>query len=176
MKRIVLTYGTIAGLIVAILMSFSMWLCMDSPNFDGAMILGYTIMLVSMAFILVGVKRHRDRNLGGVISFGKAFLTGLYIALIASTFYVIAWLIIYYGFMPDFMDRFVDIMLTQAKESGISEAVYNAQVAEMNNMKEMYKNPLFVILFTYFEILPIGILVSLVSALIWKRKMPKVAQ
>lgn len=176
MRKIVFTYGIIGGLIVAILMSFSMWLCMDQPNFEGSMVLGYTIMLVSMAFIFVGVKRYRDRNLGGVISFGRALATGLLIALVASTFYVISWLIIYYNFMPDFMDRFADIMLNQAKESGMSEVEYNIQVAEMNNMKEMYKNPAFVILFTYFEILPVGILVSLVSALVWKRKTPKVAE
>jgi hypothetical protein len=34
----------------------------------------------------------------------------------------------------------------------------------------MYKNPLLFILMTYAEILPVGILIALISALILKRK------
>lgn len=45
-----------------------------------------------------------------------------------------------------------------------------AKTKEMANFKEMYKNPLFVILITYSEVLPIGLVVALVSALILKKK------
>jgi len=40
----------------------------------------------------------------------------------------------------------------------------------MTKFGEMYKNPFFNALITYTEILPIGLIVTLISALILKRK------
>ena len=53
-------------------------------------------------------------------------------------------------------------------------AEMNKKVAEMETMRENYKNPLMRIFYTFMEILPIEIVVSLISALILKRN-PKVA-
>ena len=61
-------------------------------------------------------------------------------------------------------------MLDQLRESGASQAMIDAQQKEMSEFAEMYKNPVYVVLFTYMEILPVGILFSLVTALIMKRK------
>jgi hypothetical protein len=44
-------------------------------------------------------------------------------------------------------------------------------MAEMAGYKEMYKNPLFLILLTYAEIFPVGLLVSVISAFILKQKV-----
>src|SRR5690606_33371783 len=111
---------------------------------------------------------------GGVISFGKAFKIGALIMLIASSFYVITWLIDYYVFMPDFAETYAAHTLESLKSSGASQAEIDAQSKEMASFVKMYKNPLFVILMTYMEILPVGLLITLISALILKRKVAKV--
>ncbi len=170
MKKTVLIFGLISGFIAAAIMSISMAACYGNPDFGGSMVLGYASMLIAFSLIFVGVKNLRDKHNDGAISFGKAFGAGLLITFIASSMYVLAWLVEYYCFMPEFMDRYTDHTLRQAQKSGADAATIAAKAAEMAKYKEMYKNPIFVILFTYAEIFPVGFIVSLICALILKRK------
>jgi hypothetical protein len=171
MKKVVLVYGIIAGLIVTGMMAFSTGYFCAKGDFEGGMIYGYAAMIIAFSMIFVGVKTFRDKYNGGTINFGKAFKVGLFISLIASTIYVIGWLINYYCFMPDFMDKYAAVMIAKAKASGISVAELAKQTASMEQMKEWYKNPFFVILMTYVEILPVALVVTLITSLILKRKM-----
>lgn len=61
-------------------------------------------------------------------------------------------------------------MVQKLRASGASQEEITRKTAEMAKFGEMYKNPLVVILMTYIEILPVGLLVSLISAWILKRK------
>ena len=170
MKKNVIVFGLIAGVIASVLMVISMARCSSDANFEHSMLIGYASMVLAFAFIFVGIKNYRDKYNNGSITFGKAFKTGLYISLIASTMYVITWLIDYYVFIPDFMDKYVAHMLKEAKDSGASAAELTKQANELAYNQQLYKNPIMVVLFTYLEILPVGILVSLIAALILKRK------
>ncbi|MEO6523272.1 MAG: DUF4199 domain-containing protein [Mucilaginibacter sp.] len=170
MKRTVLVFGLISGLIVSVWMVASMAWFHYVENCQGSMVLGYAGMLLAFSFVFVGVKSYRDKHNGGVISFGKAFQMGLYISLIASTLYVISWLVDYYVFIPDFMDKYGAQMLKQAQSSGASAAELSKKAAEVASMKAMYKSPIMVVLYTYMEPFPVGLIVSLVTALVLKRK------
>jgi Protein of unknown function (DUF4199) len=173
MKKTVIVCGLIAGFI-----STSMFIGLmllgkaGHEDFKNGMIYGYTLMILAFAFIFVGTKITRDKHNGGIISFGKAFRVGLYITLIASTIYVIVWLIDYYVFIPDFGEKYAAHVIKELKASGASQAVIDKQTAEMAKFSEMYKNPFFNALITYSEILPVGLLVSLISAWALKRKQP----
>lgn len=170
MKKNILTFGLISGAIISILMVISTTYFHKNPDYSGAMIWGYTSMLISFSFIVMGIINYRNKYNSGVISFGKAFQVGLMIALIASTFYVATWLVEYYCFIPDFMDKYAEHMIQQAVKKGESAEKIAKTTAEINTYKELYKNPLMVILLTYAEVLPLGFIVSLISALILKRK------
>jgi len=176
MKKVILVYGIIAGLIVTGMMAFSTSYYCARGDFEGGLIYGYSAMIIAFSMIFVGIKSFRDKQNGGTINFGKAFKVGLFISLVASTIYVIGWLINYYCFMPDFMDKYAAVMISKAKASGISADELAKKTAEMSQMKEWYKNPLFVILMTYVEILPVALIVTLISALILKRSTPKQIQ
>jgi len=171
MKKIVIVNGLIAGVIVAAMFLITMGLYHKNGNFEGGMLIGYASMLLAFSLIFVAIIRFRDKYNNGVIGFGKAFRIGLYITLIASTIYVVTWLIDYYVFIPDFADKYAASMIDKLKTSGASAAEIAKQAKEMDNFKEMYKNPVMVVLFTYLEILPVGLLLTLIASFILKRKV-----
>ncbi|MBZ4189271.1 DUF4199 domain-containing protein [Niabella beijingensis] len=175
MKKNVLIFGSVAGILLSGFMAVAIAKCYGTADFKGNEVVGYAAMLLIFSLVFVGVKNFRDRYNGGIISFGKAFRAGFLIALVASTIYVLVWLVCYYAFFPDFGDKYTEYILREARAGGASAAEMDAKAAEMVRFNKMYRNPLFVILLTYTEVLPIGTLVALISALILKRK-PRVPQ
>jgi hypothetical protein len=176
MKRTVLTYGLIAGAVVSAFMSTTMLISAKDKNFEGgtsSMIVGYLGMLIAFTLIFVAVKSYRDKQNNGTITFGKALRIGLLISSIASTLYVITWAIVYKNFLPDYMERYSAAMAAQAKTT-LSGPELEAKLDELKKAKEMYATPLGFTLFTYAEILPVGILVSLVAALVLKKRKQNV--
>ncbi len=174
MKKLVLTYGLIAGLLSSAWMTISVMAGFDHMDTSMGMLLGFASMILGFSFIFVAVRKYRDDHSGGTITFGKAFKIGLYISLIAATIYVISWLIDYYFFIPDFMEQYAAKTIEQMRTDGVPAATIEAEAADMAKFREMYKNPLFVAAITYTEILPVGLIISLICALILKRS-PKPA-
>jgi hypothetical protein len=174
MKRHVWTFGTIAGLIVSAIMGIAMIIMKDNHGSSGSMVFGYASMIIAFIFIYVGIRNYRDKKQAGVISFGKAFKLGVLISLVASTYYVVMWALEFNLVMPDFMDRYSEIMIKEAQKNGADAATIQKTAAEMDHFKELYKNPLWFVLMTYAEIFPVGLLVSAISALILRRNTPRV--
>ncbi|HMG14568.1 MAG TPA: DUF4199 domain-containing protein, partial [Saprospiraceae bacterium] len=161
-KKNIIIYGIISGIVVSFLMLFTvntMSHCEGSIDYDTSMLIGYASMLLAFSLVFVGVRNYRDKYNGGIISFGKAFKIGIMIVLISSSIYVVAWLIDYFFFIPDFLEKYSAQMLVKLKASGTSQIEIDKQVKEMASMATMYKNPFFNALITYTEILPVGLLV-----------------
>lgn len=170
MRKNILVFGSIAGVICAAwLIGFMLF--GSKVDFDNGELYGYASMLIAFSMIFVGVKNYRDKYAEGVISFGKAFRVGLGIAFVASTVYVISWLIYYYSSGTDFMQQYTDFMLDELHKSGVSQQEIEKQIEGMHQFAEWYRNPFFNALITYMEILPLGIIISLLAALIFKRKI-----
>ena len=173
MKKNILIYGLIAGLVVSALMAVNLSMTSKNDNFDNSVLIGYAAMIIAFSLVFVGIKNFRDKYNGGVISFGKAFKVGFFITLIASTIYVVVWLIEEHYFFPDFIDKYTANEIKKLKASGISATKLASKTKELEDAKEMYKNPALKVLFTYLEILPVGLVVTLISSLILKRKVVK---
>jgi hypothetical protein len=170
MKRNVLIFGLILGTILCANMIYMVHLCYTDPDMKGNDVLGYAAMVVVFSMTFFGIRNYRNNQLDGIISFGKAFKTGALIALVGATMYVVIWLFYYYQFVPDFLDKYIPRVLEDAAQNGATPAEMASTTEKMKDLREMYKNPLFVVLITYAEVLPVGLVVALISSLILKRK------
>ena len=170
MKRNVLIFGSILGVIMAGNMVYMVNLVYNHPEFKSNDVMGYAAMVVVYSLTFFGIRNYRNKQLNGVISLGKAFKTGALIALVGSTLYVVVWLFYYYLFVPDFLDKFTLHCIAETTRNGATAAELAAKHQEMDQLREMYKSPFFVVLISYAEVLPVGLVVAFISALILKKK------
>ena len=169
MKKTVLTFGLISGLMISVLMGGSLVLA-NKIGSGHSMVLGYTMMVASFLLIYFGIRSYRDNNLDGQISFGRAFACGILIALITCVCYVAMWEILYFNFMPHFMDSYWAAQIRKVQSSGLDPTTTAAQVAAIEHSQQLYQNPLVNIAYTFMEPLPVGLLITLLSAAILRRK------
>lgn len=166
MKKNILLYGIIGGFV-----SLTGFLLMGCTEEAWGMVAGFASMILAFSLIFVAVKNYRDKENGGVITFGKAMQIGLLITLVTSTVYVVVWLIDYAYFNPDFLEKYHAATIKSLEKSGATASEIKAKTAEMKEFATMYDSNIFYrAAITYTEILPVGIIISVISALILKRK------
>ncbi|MGA2559390.1 MAG: DUF4199 domain-containing protein [Terracidiphilus sp.] len=169
MKKAVLTFGLIAGVMISVMMDSSLLLAKYISS-GHSMMVGYTIMVASFLLIYFGIRSYRDNTLDGQISFGRAFGCGILIALITTACYVASWEVLYFGFMPHFMDSYFAAQVHKVQAAGLDPARTAAKVAAIEHTQELYQNPLVNMAYTFMEPLPVGLIITLISAAVLRRK------
>ncbi len=171
MKKVILTYGLIAGIIVGGLMFITIPLVeRGTIEFENGMLVGYTTMVIALSLIFFGVRSYRDNYSSGVVSFWKACQVGILITLVAGIMYGLAWEIMYSKIGDGFMHQMNDSYMTKLQAENLPAEELASKKETQAMWMELYKNPLVRFVITVLEILPIGILITLISSLLLKRK------
>ena len=136
-----------------------------------SMLIGYTIMVASFLLVYFGIRSYRDNVLDGRISFGRAFACGILITLITTVCYVATWEVLYFNFMPHFMDGYFAAQIHKVQSAGLDPATTAAKVAEIQHSQQLYQNPFVNMTYTFMEPLPVGLIITLLSAIILRRKV-----
>ena len=169
MKKIVLTFGLIAGAILSVLMVATMPFA-EQIGFDNSMFVGYTIMVLAFLLVFFGIRSYRENVGGGHISFGRAVGVGMLIVLIASIMYVVTWEILYFNFIPDFADKYTAHLMEKSRAAGASPEQLAAEAQKMDTMKWALNNPFINAAAAFIEPLPVGLIFTLISAAILRRR------
>jgi len=171
MKKIIIVYGLIAGAIVGAMLLITMPLYEDgSLHFENGEWLGYTTMVIALSLVFFGIKSYRDNYSSGSITFWSGLKVGLLITLVASLIYCLCWEITYQTMKGDFIKEMSDKTVEKMKKEGASRASLDVAKKKMDDFGVMYRNPLFRFAITLTEIAPVGMVISLLSAGLLRRK------
>ena len=164
MTRVIYGLGTVVGLVVFGVFLGGAQLAIHGKSAGVAEWLGYLIMLVALSVIFVGVRRYRDRELGGVIRFGRALLVGLGISLVASVVYMACWEAYQSATGYTFIGEYTAAVVEAKKAAGVTGEELAEFIASCEAMKQQLARPAIRLAVTFLEIFPFGLVVSLISA------------
>ena len=171
MRKIVLVFGGIAGAInIAMFFITASLFNLGSLDEGKGELIGYTTMVIALSMIFFGVKSYRDNQLKGPLTFGKGFTVGILIAAVASLMYAVGWEINLKLFSPNFMEQYAAAMIKKAETTGASVEKIAAVKEKARGMIEFYRNPFLRFGMTFCEIFPVGLLISLITAGLLRRK------
>ena len=143
---------------------------LDKIGNERGYVVGYTAIVLSFLLVYFGNRSYRD-NVGiGQITFAKGFAVGICITLISCVFYVATWEVLYYNFLPGFWDQHGAHNVEKLKTSGASAAAIQTQLVQVKKYKETYDNPFLNAAMTFIEPFPVGLLITLISAAVLRRK------
>ena len=176
MTKIVLIFGPISGAIAG----FLMWILMslvgkESIDFDMGMIWGYATMIIALSLVFFGVKSYRDNN-GGRITFLKGLQVGILISLISAVCYAATWEIYYPSVGEEFMQKYTTYYLEKMKKDGASDAEVEKARTDGEQFMKLYKNFFMRFAMSMMEIIPVGIIVTLISAGLLRKRDVLVGQ
>jgi hypothetical protein len=174
MKKVVLTFGLISGLIIAVLVWVNTWLLASGHlSYDRAELTGYASMLIALSMVFFGIKSYRDNHAEGHITFWKGVQVGILISLISGVLYFAgaeSYGIAHPGFVDNFVQRASEQTVNKMRAAGSSQEQIDKSVAEIDQMKGLLQNPLIFFFICLIEILPVGIVVTLISAALLRKK------
>lgn len=171
MNKIILTNGLIAGAIVSLMFLISHPFVDDGTiSMTNGMLVGYTSMVIALSVIFFAVRTYRDRHLAGKISFGRGFKIGILITLVAAVMYCLTWEVYYNVAASDFIEKWNAYEIGEMQKAGASSTEIENAKADQAKFAQLYKNPVVRFGFTMMEILPVGLIISLVSAGLLRKK------
>ena len=153
MKKTVLKYGLYGLITGAVIFMIHLVVGINNFDFKTNEILGYISIFLSLSFIFFGIKHYRDKVNNGLISIGKGIKIGIMISLLVGVGIAISDFIYTKFINPTFFDKYNEMLVEQGKAD---------MVFEMTSMTAA--------LFMLVLVTIIGIIISLISALILQRK------
>jgi hypothetical protein len=172
MKNISLRYGLFAsGIMIGIaLITYSLW--GNKMNLLIGEIIGYTSMILALLAIYLGIKQCRDQQMNGEINYIQGLGVGLAITAIASLLFA-GYCYVFFAYLePDFLETYYKYHLDSIRQSGETAEVIQTKIAEAERVFKSgwITNLPFQTFVMFTTVFVLGLVISLISAAILKRK------
>ena len=169
MLRIALIYGLLSGIVSCIPFLLFPMSSEATTDMKKATITGLICILLAAALVFLAILSYR-KQLGGAISFREAFVSGLYVSLISALLYASVWEVYYNTRGQKFVEVYTTMQVRQMEKDKKPVTEIEKRKQEMKKWGDDYRKFPVRFITTVGEVLPVGIVVSLIAAAILKRK------
>lgn len=165
-------YGMIWGLVGILLGLVSYLLGWSDPSGGstaGSMISGLLSLGLSVTIIVLAIKYHRDNELGGYITFGRSFQTGM----LTAFFYAIiatVWTVIFLNFIATDM---IEMMQAAMYEEWENQGLTEEQIEQAEGIALFFATKKFMIGAAFGGTLIMGAILSLIVSAVMKKEQPQ---
>jgi Protein of unknown function (DUF4199) len=168
MNKTILRFGLLSGVVSVVLMAATVPF-IRSIRHEPADVLGYTSIVLSALLVFFGIRSYRE-TAGGRITFARGFGVGVLITLISCVCLVVAFQLMYFGFVPDFGEKFAACMVERARSAGSTDQQIVETARQAEQFKQLYDNPATNAALTFGMSFPVGLAATIVSAAILSRR------
>lgn len=165
-----LRFGFIGGLCF-IVYGLILYMFFSNPAEAGIMGSVYQMGVSTVLFttiIVMAIKKHRDEDLGGYISFGRAFWTGFVTIIITRAIFALFSLLYTTVIHPDYAKEMQENLRTLYERQGMSEQ----QIEQSLGFVQMFSNPLIGFGFLLVWAAISGAIVGAIVAAIMQKEKP----
>jgi small-conductance mechanosensitive channel len=174
-RNTAITYGALTGLVSIVIGLVSYLAGLSDPSKQqGA--LGWINQLLSYGIMISGlvlaVRKHRDQELGGYITFGRAFGVGFLTMLVLGLVTAI-WTYVFFNFIATDMLELIQQASIDRMVEKQGMSVDQAEAAMNNPVTKSMMNPVAFTGFAFVGILFIGAIFALIVAAIMRKSPPE---
>lgn len=169
MKKTVLVYGVASGALASGMMLAATPFVLRK-ELGTADLIGYSSIVVVALTVFFGVRSYRQTVGGGRLTFRRGFLVGLGITLVSSALYLATFQLLYYVFQPGIAEVYAECMVERARRGGASPDEIEETAEQARRIVELYENPWGNIALTLIEPVPVGLVLTTLSAAILRKR------
>ncbi|MEO1031508.1 DUF4199 domain-containing protein [Winogradskyella sp.] len=168
MKNTVLKFGSYGLILGALIFGLALTFG-NGLSYTAQEIIGYGSMIASLSFVFFGIKHYRDKVNDGKVSFGKALVLGLLISAFVGLGVGLMDYLYTTVINPDFADEYL-VKTLESYDTLYSGEELAAKKAELTKQMEDYGGSGFMAALMFMTVVLIGLIISIISALILQRK------
>lgn len=159
-----MTWGLVLG-VAWVLMAFAAY---SMGMFEMPVWVTLLQLLVLAAIVFVGQRKHRDDDLGGHITYGRAFGAGMLVMLFGAIIYGFYIIMLVKVIDPAYIDKTMEVAAAKFYEMGYDEDMVEQMLASTARMT----SPLYLLVSTLFGAAFQGLIISLITSAFVKREKP----
>ena len=168
-------FGIYAGIFLVVFNTLT-WVLAKLTGNDSILnvVTGYAAIILCLCFVYFGIRWYRDKQNGGVLTFGQGLKTGMLIVLVPSFCFGLLDVLYITLINPRFYPNYIQHQEAVMKAT-MPAAEFAIKAPQMRAQLEFYSKPPVDFALMFLTVACVGVVVTVISTFLLKRSAAKAA-